>query len=151
MIPPRSIDNISKPSLLSCFAAAQAILWYHQQPDLALLLTAAEIRDNQGFLIGGIESRSRIPKEFVDRFVELYPHYQEKGSKERERQTNVACKAIDQIAKDFVKCDWRTNAPTALIALGSTVADRKMISAPTDIKTQLSVLVLRLAEAQEQL
>jgi hypothetical protein len=151
VIPPRSIDNISKPSLLSCFAAAQAILWYHQQPDLALLLTAAEIRDNQGFLIGGIESRSRIPKEFVDRFVELYPHYQEKGSKERERQTNVACKAIDQIAKDFVKCDWRTNAPTALIALGSTVADRKMISAPTDIKTQLSVLVLRLAEAQEQL
>jgi hypothetical protein len=151
VIPPRSIDNISKPSLMSCFAAAQATLWYHQQPDLALLLTAHETRDSQGYLIGGIESRSRIPKEFVDRFVELYPHYQEKGAKERERQTNVACRAIDNITKDFVKCNWVVHAPKELINMGTAIDDSKVMTAPSDIKTQLSVLVLRLAEAQELL
>lgn len=35
--------------------------------------------------------------------------------------------------------------------MGSTVDDSKVMTAPSNIKTQLSVLVLRLAEAQEQL
>lgn len=149
VIPPRSIDNINKTSIFTAIAAAQAVLWEWGFPDLALLMTATETRDKGGLLIGGIESRSRIPKEYVEQFLVLYPHYQEKGSKDRDRQTNVACKAIDTIAKDFVKCDWHVHAPAQLAELGSTIDDIGLMNAPSDIKTQLSALVLKLAQIQE--
>lgn len=35
--------------------------------------------------------------------------------------------------------------------MGTAIDDSKVMTAPSDIKTQLSVLVLRLAEAQELL
>lgn len=149
IIPPRSIDNINKTSIFTAIAASQAVLWEWGFPDLALLMTSTETRDKNGLLIGGIESRSRIPKEYVEQFVDLYPHYQEKGSKDRDRQTNVACKAIDAITKDFIKCDWHVFAPASLAALGSTIDDMGLMNAPTDIKSQLSVLVLKLAHIQE--
>lgn len=151
VVPPRSIDNINKTSIFTSIAASQAVLWEWGFYDLALLMTTTETRDKSGLLIGGIESRSRIPKEYVEQFLELYPHYQEKGSKDRDRQTNVACKAIDNIAKDFVKCDWHVHAPVALCELGSTIDEMGLMNAPADIKTQLSALVLKLAYIQESM
>lgn len=149
VIPPRSIDHLNKQAIFSCMASAQAVLWHWGFCDVALLLTATETRDKQGSLLGGVETRSRIPKEYVDQFVEIYPHFQEKGSKDSERQTNVACKAIDTIAKDFIKCDWKVQSPDELKEHGSTIDDMNLMSTPSDIKTQLSALVLKLAKQQE--
>ena len=149
VIPPRSIDYLNKTAIFSCMASAQAILWHWGFYDVALLLTATETRDKQGSLLGGVETRSRIPKEYVDQFVEIYPHFQEKGSKDSERQTNVACKAIDTIAKDFIKCDWKVQSSDELKENGSTIDDMNLMSTPSDIKTRLSALVLKLAKQQE--
>lgn len=147
-IPPQSIDNINKTSLLSCFAAGQAVLWAWGFYDLALLLTATETRSADGGLIGGAEFQGRIPKEYVNKFMDLYPYYQAQGSK-KERQTNVACKAIDKVAREFVKCDWHVHAPEDLMALSDNVEDRGVMFVPSDIRVQLSKLVVKLVEEQE--
>lgn len=146
VIPTRALDNISRKGLMSCQAATQAVLWSLGFPDLAILLTASEVRDRAGGLLGGVDSRSRIPKDFVNRFVELYPHYSESGARDRDRQSNVTCRAIDAVAKDFIKCDWRSYAPKSLNRLSPNMSDRGIVSPPPDLKVQLSQLVVWLAE-----
>lgn len=142
---PNSIDNINKPALLNCFAVAQTVLYTWGYIELALLLTASPTVDQRGIYIGGIDAKSRIPNEYVDRFKVLYPHYQQRYVKDNERQQNMACRAIDTITKSLVMCDWHVNTP--LSHLSEMVEDDILIS-PREIKNQLSAIVLQIAENQ---
>ncbi len=148
-ITPPGISNVNRAALMRCVAATQSILWYWGYYDLALILTGVETRDNLGLLSGGIESRARIPKEYVDQFLIYYPHFSDKGARTRDRQTNVACQAIDTMANDFIKCDWIVKAPQELTNLVETVDGSNTMTVPTDIKVQLSKLILQLAQAQD--
>lgn len=148
VLSPRSIDNINKLSLLTCFGVAQSVLWHWGFPDLALILTSTETRDSNGMYLGGIESRTRIPNEDVEMFKLIYPHTYQKKVKERDRQANLTCCAIDELAKDIVRCDWRTHAPRPLMESSDGVDESGVMSAPADIRVQLSKLVLAIAENQ---
>lgn len=150
IMPPTSVYNINRQSLMACQAMTQAVLWHWGFYDLAILLTASEVRDMNGHTLGGVESRTRILKEYVEKLMVLYPHYQENGVRERDRQVNMVCKTIDSITPDFVKCDWSTTAPKALQKLGTSVDDRGIVVAPNDIKTQLCELVLKLNNLNQQ-
>ena len=143
ILSPNALDNINKYSLLSCFATGQAVLWHNGYFNLALLLTANELRAEDGTLLGGVEFQGRISKELVNIFTEMYPYYQVIGNK-KERQTNVACKAIDALAREFVKCDWRVHAHKELISACDSVDDSKIMYVPSDIRIQLSKLIIDL-------
>ena len=150
-LPARSPDNLNKDALLCAFPVAQTLLWHWGYKDLALMLTASEVRDHRGNLIGGVDSKTRIPKEYVAEFAIYYPHAQEKGStKDRERQTNEACKGIDRIAKEFVRCDWSVRFPAELYRQHPTVDASGVMPPPNDIKTQLAQIVLNIAKEQEK-
>lgn len=149
-LPPNSIDNVNKAGLIMCLSVTQAALWHWGYIDLALMLTGTETRDNNGVLLGGVESRTRIPKEYVEEFMNYYPHYSERGSRERERQTNVTCRAIDTLTSDLVKSDWVVRAPSAIIQQSEFVDGSGTMTVPGDIKTQLSTLVLKLVKMQEE-
>jgi hypothetical protein len=150
VLPPRGLDHVSRVSLCNCRAVTQAVLWHWDFPDLALLLNAIEVRDNLGMLVGGLESRNRIPKEYVDQFMTLYPHAQERRSKDGDRKTNAACIAIDKVANDLVKCDWLVIAPQELMQHSDLCDDRGLMTTPADIRARLSQLVLQIATAQER-
>lgn len=148
VLSPRSIDNINKVSLLTCFGVGQSLLWHWGFPDLALILTSSETRDANGMFLGGIESRTRIPNDDVELFEQLYPHTYEKKTKERERQSNLTCLAIDDLAKEIVRCDWKTHSPPELMRLSENVDESGVMNAPSDIRIQLSKLVLKIAGNQ---
>tara|TARA_B000000460_G_C21357348_1_gene323870 strand:- start:185 stop:523 length:339 start_codon:yes stop_codon:yes gene_type:complete len=112
------------------------------------MLTSSETRDANGMFLGGIESRTRIPNEDVELFEALYPHTYQKKTKERERQSNLTCLAIDNLAKEIVRCDWKTHSPKQLMALSENVDEGGVMNAPSDIRIQLSKLILHIADNQ---
>jgi len=85
----------------------------------------------------------------VELFKQYYPHYQEKSRKDNDRQRNVACKAIDNVSKDLVMCDWTVHAPQTLIEASGQV-EEGILTAPRDIKTQLSKLLLNIVTKHGQ-
>lgn len=147
-ITPPGINNVNRMGLLRCIAVSQAILWHWGFPELAVLLTGTETRDSFGLPSGGIESRSRIPNEYVNKFLIYYPHYSDKGAKTRDRQTNVACQAIDNMAANFISCDWYIRAPRGLTNL-IEIDDSMVMVIPSDIKIMLSKLILKIAQLQD--
>lgn len=149
ILPPQSIENIRKSSLLSMIACAQAVLWYRGHFDLAKLVAANEMVDDAGMLIGGSDSHRRIPKEYVNQFHYYYPHSSDRGDRDRSRQTNVTIKAIEALAKDFIKCHWVVHGPPALLQQGSPVDDDQVLMTPQDFRIQLARWVLELAQYQE--
>lgn len=150
----KSINNIKRQAILSCFAAVQAILYHWGHKEIALLLTAKEDRDQDGRLCGGIESRSRIPNEYVNRFKELYCFPQvQVSSRSTDRQSNVACRDIDRVALEIVRCDWVLTAPKELIQssqLDKYIQHDNVLIVPPEIRTLLSKLVETIALKQQE-
>lgn len=143
-----AISHLDRQSLMSTMLAGQAILWHWGFYDLALLLTSDETRTQDGLLLGGVTSQSRIPREYVDLFSEMCPYHPDSTNK-KVRQINVACTAIDDMARSFVKCDWILRAPEELIELGTHMDERNVMIVPSDIRTHISKLVEKLVLIQE--
>lgn len=150
-----SKDNISYKATMACLAATQATLWHWGHLHIALLLTATEERDAAGQLLGGIESKARISNDYVTRFKTIYPYYQAQvNSRTTDRQTNVGCKAVDSIATQLVRCDWRPCVPQELIndfeIKGVELnTSHGAIIVPADIRHLLSVMLDHLITHQE--
>ena len=148
VIPPKSIENIHRHSLMICLGVAQATLWHWGFPTLAALLTAGEYRDEEGNLVGGMEIRSRIPRDYLEAFNELYPCYPERGTQRESRPVNVAVRSIEELSRSFCRCDWAVYAPQELQDLVAGIDEQHYMSAPSDLKHQFSSLVYFLNTGQ---
>jgi hypothetical protein len=138
----RSTINIKQKSTVSSFIAAQALLFHWGHKELAILLTAKQVREANGRLIGGIESRNRIPNEYVDKFKKLYPFSQSQGSsRATDRQTNIGCRTTDTLALEMVRCDWKLTCNQFFIdetTLGNHLHSDKIMIVPADIRVLLA-------------
>jgi hypothetical protein len=140
----RSIPSLNKPALLRAMGVTQGILWSWGFDYLALLMSAKPLVVNEDDMVGVVESRTRIPKDYLDQLVEKYPYYQKTSSKmQNERQSNVGAKAIDTLAKEIYQHDWVVTGPKQLV---SEILPRgtEVFIVPPDLKSQLSQLLLRI-------
>ncbi len=140
-LPPRGIDVITIEPLLNCMAVAQAVLWHWGFFDLAAMITATPQMTTDDLLIGMSENRSRIPKEHLGRMQENYPYTLPVKKNQSARQGNVAARAVDKLADILTRSDWILNAPPALVAKTSRIGNSRTLSAPPDLKIQLSNLL----------
>lgn len=152
LIPPRSIDNINKMSIISCLAAAQAVLWTTGRPMLALMLATTPTKNRMGLLTGGQDLSGKLPKETQDELNLIYTHHPQRNSKERDRRSNVAYRAIDAIALEISKCHWSVSIPETLNQFGYTddlnlVDNQGHLNIPLDFRTYLADLVIYLAKS----
>ena len=142
----RGIPFLTKPALLRVMTVTQAILWHWQFYDLAALTTAQPIERDDMLLS---EGRPLIPRDLVQRLSEIYPHYQQKGSRKRvrDRQANVGCIAVDELTTTMTGRDWHLGGPDELIQKTSAQGVRRT-SVPGDLKAQLARLIITLAERE---
>ena len=143
-ISPLSIDDVSYKSLTVMAASAQVILRHWGFHDLAMLITAKEQRDENDMLVGGIESRSRIPKELTDELNITHPYAQLKGGRDKNSlSNNIAYNAVELLSKEFMKCDWIPVCDTGLLKEVELDPLGVYIVTP-DIKTQIAELLIKL-------
>ena len=146
-LPCRGIQLLDKPSLLRTLCVTQALLWDWQFFDLATLATAEEKVAEPDMMISTQDYRSRIPKELMDRLIELFPYqYKARGKNQSVRQTNVASRAVDAYCDLITSNDWIPHAPEALLALSSKEPSQRTMPVPPDIRSQVAMLLIRLNE-----
>lgn len=142
-IPPRGIPLLNKRSLLNAIAATQAILWNWELHELALLMFVMPA-GSPGY--GANVTATRLSRKYVDMFLEEYPHYQRITAKDDNlRQTNVACKAIDNIALSLIQNEWKYWAPAEICEkLSLPLNDTRPYIVSAEIKHQLAELIVRI-------
>ncbi len=155
VIPAAGVENLNRQALLRAMTVTQAVLWHWGFYDLAVLMTAKIRNSNNESMFGG-ESRPRIPKETVERLVDLYPYYQSTGGKvdavtieKQQRQNNVVIKAIDSLSKEMNSREWELFAPIELVRLSSAPKGTRRMQTPVDFKTQLANLCIKIATRKE--
>lgn len=138
-ISPRGIPSLNKPALLMALAVTQSLLWHWGFRELAILMLA---EPSSGVSMGASTPPTRLSKQRVDEFTELYPYYQRlSNSVNNPRGTNVACRAIDILTAELIQRDWVVKGPQALmVEHGLTGHDvNYVISA--EIRQELAELV----------
>ncbi len=141
VIPARAVDLLKIAPLLDCMAVTQAVLWHWGFYDLAAIVTATAQVNNDYYLIGASENRSRIPKENLLTMQQRYPYSPPVKKNTSARQSNVAARAVDKLADVLSRNDWVLNAPPALLEKTSRIGNSRTLSAPPDLKIQLCNLL----------
>lgn len=142
----RGLDYINLDAFAKLKAIAQTYLWVEGFKEMALLLTALEVRDDTGGFLGGLDSKNLISKQNVATLMELFPHYQDRRSRESERQRNVACITINAICDEISRCDWNiVMSPEYINSINSKlIDDYGTMVPPSTIRDQLAEIIIGL-------
>ncbi|WJJ54879.1 hypothetical protein [Xanthomonas phage RTH11] len=141
VITAKAVDLLTIEPLLKCMAVTQAVLWHWGFYDLAAMVTSIPQVSGDDMMIGVSENRSRIPKEHLMRMQDRHPFSPPVKKNSSARQANVAARAVDRLADVLSKNDWILNAPPALAEKTSRIGNSRMLSAPPNLKIQLSDLL----------
>lgn len=148
---PRAIETYRKDNLLGILAVTQALVWQWGFPKLAILLSGEAVVDQEEPINFNPSRSGSIPKDKVQRLLELYPHKRadiKKSDAKSHRNYNEACISIDIMAKDIGKYDWNIIAPNELLDDNNDLMNSSVYVVPPDIRSHLADLVIFLAEMQ---
>lgn len=149
-IPPYGQYHFGKPSIITAMATAQAILWHCGYKELAALMSAVPLPNEEGYSVNFTGSRSRIPKEMVAKLDELFP-FSKRGSGRRSasRTPNAGQVNVEAFHDNFTEVDWRLTIPGKRIEEITGNRSNKRFSAPSDLRVQLAELFIAIAESEE--
>lgn len=134
-----------KTEYVKAKSLAQAFLWCEGFKELALYLSAKELKDDTGHLVGGLETRSLISKDSLDKMVELFPNHISKKSSINDRQHNYGCVIVNELAEVITRCDWVLNSPQWMTENNPLVDQAtNVLTPPNDIRDVLVNLIVRL-------
>lgn len=138
------MNLIRKPSLMNAMAVTQALLWEWGFVDLAALLTAQELKQDDEF-ISLQDSKLKIPQEILDEFQVVYPNlYSIKEKQTTPRLANPGVRSVDALLEIMATSDWVLNAPSEIQALANKPQGSRKMYVPADIRIQLARLLLHL-------
>jgi hypothetical protein len=138
------MNLIRKPSLLNAIAVTQALLWEWGFVDLAALLTAKELKQDDEF-ISLQDSKLKIPQDILDEMHVIYPNlYSIKEKQTTPRLANPGVRAVDALLEIMATSDWVLNAPSEIQALANKPQGSRKMYVPSDIRIQLARLLIHL-------
>jgi hypothetical protein len=144
VLSPRYIPLLNKPALLDAMSITQTLLWNWGFFDLASMLTAKELKQEDEF-VSPQETRSKIPTDLLNLMMEIYPNtYSVKEKQVTPRLTNPGVRSIDAAYGLISSSDWLLNAPQELQARAAKVHGSRKMYVPTDIRVQLAQLLIHL-------
>ncbi len=146
---PRGIPQLQHDSLKRAMAVAQTVLWEWGFYDLAALVTAQPFYIDDDMMLGGTETRGRIPKELMEDLNRMWPHMQQ-SKKVNYRQSNVAAKAIDLLADHMTATEWVLCCPPELVERVSRGEQTRRMSTPADIRSTLALLLIHVHKLLEE-
>lgn len=147
VLPPRGLLHLKKTTVLMVMGVVQAILWHKGHRELAGLMTALEQDSDDEMLLGGTDSRARIPKDMLEQLDALFPYSRRPTGKMRQvKRTNAAIETIEELNKGFGSNVWRLTLPAAWVEQVTGNKNNRRYSTPHDIKVKLAALAIQLAQ-----
>lgn len=145
VITARAVSTLNMRSMLNVLGVTQALIWHWGFPELAgMLVSTQDLTDNRNFIPS--ESRARIPTDLQRQLNEIYPYFENQGrSKGQGAGKNVAVKAIQTLAKEFIVARWIIHAPEAL-KRELNCQDHGRLLTPVNHMELLARLVIRITQ-----
>lgn len=140
----RGIDMLSKPTMVCALGATQAILWHRQHYVLSALSTAI-VANDADYGVSSIESRARIPKQYIEEIQKYYPYTQRTPIRQRNaKPTNLCLQAIDNICDEFSSYNWIVSMDREFLKYVTGSDANRTLVIPHDIRIRVAQLVLDL-------
>lgn len=152
VIPARGIWLLTKPLILNTIAATQALLWHRGHRDLAALVSAMELdQDDDAHMAYGNDTVKRPTAEQLEKLNYYYPYARRMGKQKTQKQPNVARDAIESVAASFGKHIWRLTVPADWLEVlrGNRSASRRFIT-PADIRVKLADFIIAINDKTTQ-
>lgn len=145
-----SLLLLNKKDLVQTMAVGQAVLWNAGWHDVAALMTAIPITDDEFLNLQFSGVRARITRAQYDRLDYLYPYNKRPQGKQRIiKNQNAAVAEIEKLSDVFINTDWRLNIPQVWIDRARLPFKIARYSAPADIKVKIADLVIAIAEKEK--
>lgn len=145
--PPSGVLLLKKVDLVRNMGVALAVLWNAGWYDIALLMTALEIPNDEYLSISFTGNRTRITKAQMDKIDYLYPYTKRPQGKQRVvKFTNVAVAEIEKLNEVFIKNDWKLLVPQSWLNKSNLTYKLNKHTAPADLRNILADFVIALAE-----
>lgn len=137
------VDSNARRNIIS---VCQAALWHWGFYDLAMLLTATEVKLDLSDPLPTMAGQQRITNAQVDILHDAYPYYQSTTNKDlRSRNENVAVTGCDLVAKTFEGLVWDLAIPEELEnQIGLVSYESGGYLAPSNLRVQLADLVIKI-------
>ena len=146
VVSPRAILYLSKNTVVTCLAVAQAVLWHREHFTLAGIVTSRIHQGGDGVMVTTVDSRARVPKEMQEQLITYYPHAKKQGSKNRPKIVNQVLESIDNLTNNLASYDWYLTLEQSQVIKSNTGINSRRLTIPHDIKIQIAKLVLELAQ-----
>lgn len=144
-VPCRIFYELTKEEVMKLMALSQALLWFWEFEDLALLMTATIDRSRMAMGRASTRTRKRVRNDPMSALDEAYPYH--KPSKSKPRDNNPAHKAISSLKDDLASCWIVHNAPPTMSEYAEEIKINENGSLiPAEIATDLAELFVKTEE-----
>lgn len=146
VIPARSLEYLSKPTIVRLIAVTQAVLWHRKHFELAGLASAKAVENTGEIFLGGVPSRTKVTPELTEKLNKLYPHVRRTSQRRAERPRNIALLDIDRLDEWFSERDWVMTLPGSWVEKLTGNSNNRRLAVPMDIRVRLAELIIQITE-----
>lgn len=140
-ISPEARELLSKKAVLRLLGLCQAALDHWGFPDLAVLVAAEKIEDENFFIPN--ELRNKITADQTRILNEQYPYYRQETKRlDPTKRKNEAIKAIDMVVEAMMKSPWKPLAPRDIIEKNPSLPVMGYMTPPGNIRIQLANMII---------
>src|SRR5690606_26855051 len=147
--PTSGILLLKKVDLVRNMGVALALLWNAGWYDIAALMPAIEIPNDEYLSLGFSGVRARITKAQHEKLEYLYPYTRRPQGKQRIiKNQSPAVAEIERLNEDFIRNDWKLMIPQHWFDSVKLNYRTSRYSAPADIRIKIADFVIALAERE---
>lgn len=143
MLSPISVMFLNKVNMIRNIGVVQAVLWHSGYYEMAALVGAEVIRNDEMMSLGSTGSRARITKEQALELEQIYPYPRRPYGKQKQvKIQNAGIIAIEQLFDAFTENDWKLSIPEHWIDHSKLIMKPRRYSTPNDIRVKIAELVI---------
>lgn len=145
VISPRGIPHLNRDALTNAMAITQALLWYREFYDLAILMTSTSVEAERGYF--SVAMKLKLETDVVEKLLQKYPHSQPQRNPKKDtllnrQKQNPVIQSIESVVTSLDDAYWTPAAPDELLKHSQFVDSGDHHLLPSDIKNQLAKLIL---------
>lgn len=146
VINPRGIGYLCKESVVRLLAVSQAVLWFRGSKELAGIITAGSIENQNNFNSSGESTYVSIPKNLKEELTRLFPYERRPSLKKKTTKLlNTATISINLVVDLLTANTWRLTLSEKHVLDLHEGKNHRRFPVPKNIRVLLATLVIELA------
>ena len=115
----KMMERVDRDTIINAMVIARAVLWHQKRYDLAALVCALPIDNEEMHMVTGSERRSRVYPDLVERIDTYFPYYLKPSAQKKFKPTKSVMVSAMALEELFNQHDWHLTLPESWIKSGN--------------------------------